>query len=160
MPVPAPGQKEVQHALKEMPVALPGKSSNEYLSLAHKVYNDTKFNVEVCKMTLQGDLALESIAQAKRTLHNIGVFIEDSDRNSVSSNDSSATSIAEALSSVAAGHNFAGSGLAVEKARDHKIWQGIQGASPTDLTRRQHPLRAQVLEVLAAVKSLNPVQRD
>ena len=159
MPVPAPVPTEVQRALKEIPVALPGKSSNEYLSLAHRIYNDTKFNVDVCKMTLHGGLALESIAQAKRTLHNIGVFIEDSDRNSVSSNDPAATSIAEALSSVAAGHNFAGIGPALEKARDHKIWQGIQGASPTDLTRTQHPLRGQILEVLAAVKCLNPVQR-
>lgn len=157
MPVPAPGQTEVQRALREMPVALPGKSSNEYLSLARKVYNDTKFNVDVCRMTLQGDLALESISQAKRTLHNIGVFIEDSDRNSVSSNDPAVTSIADALSSVAAGHNFAGIGPAAERARDHKIWQGIQDTSPTDLTRTQHPLRGQILEVLAAVKSLIPL---
>jgi hypothetical protein len=157
VPVPSPEPAEVQRALKEIPFALPGKSSSEYLSLAHRIYNNTKFNVDVCKMTRHRDLAFESIEQAKRTLHNIGVFIEDSDRNSVSSNDPAATSIADALSSVAAGHNFAGIGPAAERARDHKIWQGIQDTSPTDLTRTQHPLRGQILEVLAAVKSLIPL---
>jgi hypothetical protein len=154
--VPAPEPKEVRRVLKEVPQVLPGKSGSEYLGLAKQILSDAVFNVDFCKVTRHPDIANESIGHAKRILRNIAVFIDDSAPVQLPQNATAATAVANALASVAAGHNFAGFGTASERARDHKIWQemAIQNESPEGIFGRQDSLREQILAILSAVDSL------
>jgi hypothetical protein len=156
VPVPAPESKEVRRALKEVPHVLPGKSGTEYLGLAKQIFLDAVFNVDLCKVTRHPDIANESVGQAKRTLRNIAVFIDDSVPVQMPQTATAEIAIVNALASVAAGHNFAGFGTARDRARDHKIWQEmlIPNENSKDLHGKQDSLRSQILAVLSAVESL------
>ena len=148
--VPTPPRAVVQQTLKPLPLAMPECSSIEYAALVAQIDDLTRFNLNLCKRTLQTDLAYRCVDDAIRILRNVLTFLHHKTEDADSIARIGGVFTPSPLSSIAAGSNFGGIGARKSKIRQHKKWErsGEEPATPTP----RHPLAEQVIASIQSLK--------